>query len=104
MYDAIVIGAGVMGSATAYNLAKAGANTLVLEQFSPRTYLRQFPRRQPYHPPDLREAVLYRIDEVRLCRMARSGKGIGEGSAVHNWQRDNWTGRTRLSPQHACEP
>ena len=34
MYDAIVIGAGVMGSATAYYLAKAGANTLVLEQFS----------------------------------------------------------------------
>ena len=34
MYDAIVIGAGVMGSATAYYLAKAGASTLVLEQFS----------------------------------------------------------------------
>ena len=27
MYDAIVIGAGVMGSAAAYNLAKAGAST-----------------------------------------------------------------------------
>ena len=34
MYDAIVIGAGIMGSATAYYLAKAGASTLVLEQFS----------------------------------------------------------------------
>ena len=34
MYDAIVIGAGVMGGATAYHLAKAGASTLVLEQFS----------------------------------------------------------------------
>ncbi|MYE89912.1 FAD-dependent oxidoreductase, partial [Candidatus Poribacteria bacterium] len=34
MYDVIVIGAGVMGSATAYYLAKAGASTLVLEQFS----------------------------------------------------------------------
>ena len=33
MYDAIVIGAGIMGSATAYYLAKAGASTLVLEQF-----------------------------------------------------------------------
>ena len=34
MYDAIVVGAGVMGSATAYYLAKTGASTLVLEQFS----------------------------------------------------------------------
>ena len=34
MYDAIVIGAGAMGSATAYYLAKTGASTLVLEQFS----------------------------------------------------------------------
>ncbi|MCH8295949.1 N-methyl-L-tryptophan oxidase [Candidatus Poribacteria bacterium] len=33
MYDAIVIGAGGMGSATAYHLAKSGAKTLLLEQF-----------------------------------------------------------------------
>ncbi len=33
IYDAIVIGAGGMGSATAYHLAKAGAEVLVLEQF-----------------------------------------------------------------------
>ncbi|MCG9132051.1 N-methyl-L-tryptophan oxidase [Candidatus Poribacteria bacterium] len=33
MYDAIVIGAGGMGSATAYHLAKSGADVLVLEQF-----------------------------------------------------------------------
>ena len=33
MYDVIVIGAGGMGSATAYHLAKSGANVLVLEQF-----------------------------------------------------------------------
>lgn len=33
IYDAIVIGAGGMGSAAAYHLAKAGAKTLVLEQF-----------------------------------------------------------------------
>ena len=33
IYDAIVIGAGGMGSATAYHLAKAGADVLVLEQF-----------------------------------------------------------------------
>ncbi len=32
-YDVIVIGAGGMGSATAYHLAKSGANVLVLEQF-----------------------------------------------------------------------
>ena len=32
-YDAIVIGAGGMGSATAYHLAKSGVNVLVLEQF-----------------------------------------------------------------------
>ena len=33
IYDAIVIGAGGMGSATACHLAKSGANVLVLEQF-----------------------------------------------------------------------
>uniref|UniRef100_A0A7N0TD78 FAD dependent oxidoreductase domain-containing protein n=1 Tax=Kalanchoe fedtschenkoi TaxID=63787 RepID=A0A7N0TD78_KALFE len=32
-YDAVVIGAGVMGSTTAYNLAKRGHRTLLLEQF-----------------------------------------------------------------------
>ena len=34
IYDAIIIGAGGMGSATAYHLAKSGADILVLEQFS----------------------------------------------------------------------
>lgn len=34
MYDAIVIGAGGMGSAASYHLARSGAKTLVLEQFS----------------------------------------------------------------------
>ena len=34
IYDAIVIGAGGMGSATAYHLAKSGADVLVLEQFA----------------------------------------------------------------------
>ena len=33
LYDAIIIGAGGMGSATAYHLAKSGADVLVLEQF-----------------------------------------------------------------------
>ena len=33
IYDAIVIGAGGMGSATAYHLAKSGADVLILEQF-----------------------------------------------------------------------
>ena len=33
IYDAIVIGAGGMGSATAYHLAKSGVDVLVLEQF-----------------------------------------------------------------------
>ena len=33
-FDAIVIGAGCMGSAAAYHLSKAGAKTLVIEQFS----------------------------------------------------------------------
>ena len=33
IHDAIVIGAGGMGSATAYHLAKSGADVLVLEQF-----------------------------------------------------------------------
>ena len=33
IYDAIIIGAGGMGSATAYYLAKSGADVLVLEQF-----------------------------------------------------------------------
>ena len=34
LYDAIVIGAGSMGSAAAYHLSKAGTKTLVIEQFS----------------------------------------------------------------------
>ena len=33
IYDAIVVGAGGMGSATAYHLAKSGVDVLVLEQF-----------------------------------------------------------------------
>lgn len=33
IYDVIVIGAGGMGSASAYHLAKSGANVLILEQF-----------------------------------------------------------------------
>ncbi len=33
IYDTIIIGAGGMGSATAYHLAKSGADVLVLEQF-----------------------------------------------------------------------
>lgn len=33
-YDAIVVGAGVMGSATAYHLAKRGRRVLLLEQFA----------------------------------------------------------------------
>ena len=32
IYDVTVIGAGIEGSATAYNLAKNGHNTLLLEQ------------------------------------------------------------------------
>ena len=50
IYDAIVIGAGGMGSATAYHLAKSGANVLVLEQFQRGTHLRQFTRSNPHHP------------------------------------------------------
>ena len=34
LFDAIVIGAGCMGSAAAYHLSKAGAKTLVIERFS----------------------------------------------------------------------
>lgn len=33
MYDVVVVGAGIEGSATAYNLAKNGQKTLLLEQF-----------------------------------------------------------------------
>ena len=32
MYDVAVIGAGVIGSATAYYIAKRGANVVLLEQ------------------------------------------------------------------------
>ena len=34
-YDAIVVGAGISGAATAYQLRKAGANTLLLERGEP---------------------------------------------------------------------
>lgn len=37
MYDVVVVGAGIEGSATAYNLAKAGQKTLLLEQVSIHT-------------------------------------------------------------------
>ena len=33
-YDAIVVGGGVMGCATAYHLAKRGRRVLLLEQFA----------------------------------------------------------------------
>jgi glycine/D-amino acid oxidase-like deaminating enzyme len=33
MYDAIIIGSGIIGSWTAYHLSKSGKNVLVLEQF-----------------------------------------------------------------------
>ena len=32
MYDCIVIGAGIMGSSTAYHLSKTGSKTLMIEQ------------------------------------------------------------------------
>ncbi|MCH8082583.1 MAG: FAD-dependent oxidoreductase, partial [Proteobacteria bacterium] len=35
MYDVIVLGLGAMGSAAAYELARAGASVLGLEQFGP---------------------------------------------------------------------
>jgi sarcosine oxidase, subunit beta len=35
MYDAIVVGAGISGAATAYHLAKAGAKTLLIERGEP---------------------------------------------------------------------
>lgn len=34
MYEVVVVGAGIEGSATAYNLAKNGQKTLLLEQVS----------------------------------------------------------------------
>uniref|UniRef100_A0ACB8ECJ4 Uncharacterized protein n=1 Tax=Sphaerodactylus townsendi TaxID=933632 RepID=A0ACB8ECJ4_9SAUR len=33
LYDAVVVGAGIQGSFTAYHLAKRGQKTLLLEQF-----------------------------------------------------------------------
>ena len=34
IYDAVVVGAGIEGSATAYHLAKQGQKTLLIEQVS----------------------------------------------------------------------
>lgn len=39
VYDVIVVGAGIEGSATAYNLAKSGKHTLLLEQVMFNTYM-----------------------------------------------------------------
>ena len=36
MYDVIVVGAGIMGSATAYQLSKRGKKVLLLEQVLPK--------------------------------------------------------------------
>ena len=44
IYDTIIIGAGGMGSATAYHLAKSGADVLVLEQFQRGHNVWQFAR------------------------------------------------------------
>jgi len=35
--DVVVVGAGLMGAATAWHLARRGVNTVVLEQFEPAT-------------------------------------------------------------------
>ena len=40
MYDVIVVGAGVVGSFTAYHLAKQGKRTLLLEQVGMTTMCR----------------------------------------------------------------
>ena len=64
MYDAIVIGAGVMGSATAYNLAKAGASTLVLEQFSRGHTFGSSHGDNRIIRLIYEKAILYRIDEA----------------------------------------
>ena len=71
IYDAIVVGAGGMGSATAYHLAKSGADVLVLEQFQRghtfgsshgETRIIRFFYDKPFYTELMKN---------RLCRMAR---------------------------------
>ena len=54
IFDSIVVGAGIEGSATAYQFAKKGYNTLLLEQVSIKLVLRKCiwgQLRNTYSPP-----------------------------------------------------
>ncbi len=48
MYDSIVVGAGVVGSATAYHLAKRTKSVLLLDQV-----------RSPKSPPQIKATILF---------------------------------------------
>ena len=47
--DTVIVGAGLMGSATAWHLARRGVAALVLEQFEPATDPGQLARLGPDH-------------------------------------------------------
>ena len=70
IYDAIVIGAGGMGSAAAYHLACAGARTLVLEQFSRGHAFGSSHGDSRIIRLAYEKQFLRGVDEIRLHRMA----------------------------------
>jgi sarcosine oxidase subunit beta len=75
-YDAIVIGAGISGAATAYHLRKAGAKTLLLERGEPAsggTGKSAAIMRQSYSTP-----LLVRLARTSITMFENSGAELGK--------------------------
>jgi choline dehydrogenase-like flavoprotein len=104
LFDVIVIGAGVVGSATAYAASKGGAHVLLLEQFDllHRAWHggaavalvaevcccrrpRGVARRVAHHASHIRGAALCRHDDECVRDVGRSGARVGVEAGA-SWQ------------------
>ena len=101
-YDAIVVGAGISGAATAYHLRKAGAKTLLIERGEPAsggTGKSAAIIRQSYSTP-----LLVRLARASITMFenaqgrARPGRGLRAGRATaSSCRRTCWRARRRTS-------